>query len=162
MSSTKIFFDRISTTKLFFFLSVKMNSEQIILEKLDLIINKVDESLRIISLLTKQASSSDEHKTRKPRKSLLNLSKFVNPEQRDKILHFIQLPNTVFEITRLPKHKQNAALQKMIDNEFGVKISYYTSSKLVDTMLNENVVDKDSVTKSSDSENADDEELLSE
>ena len=89
-----------------YFCFLKMSSEQQIIEKLDLIIN----------LLTKQASSSDSHKERKPRKSLLNLSKFVNEEQRGQILNFIQQPNTVFEITRLPSHKQIAALQKMIDN----------------------------------------------
>ena len=107
-----------------------MISEKQIIEKLDLIIN----------LLTKQASSSDSHKERKPRKSLLNLSKFVNEEQRGQILNFIQQPNTVFEITRLPSHKQIAALQKMIDNEFGIKLSYYMSSKLVDTMLKESLI----------------------
>ena len=133
-----------------------MSSEQQIIEKLDL----------IISLLTKQASSSDSHKERKPRKSLLNLSKFVNEEQRGQILNFIQQPNTVFEITRLPSHKQIAALQKMIDNEFGIKLSYYMSSKLVDTILQDNTVNENSLTKSdkqSSSEEADSSnEMLSE
>ena len=125
-----------------------MNAEQQIIEKLDLIIN----------MLTKQ----DSPKSRKPRKSLLNLSKFVNEQQREQILNFVRLPNTVFEITRLPKHRQQAMLQKMINDEFGVKISYYMSSKLVDTIVTENAVEQHSENKSSD-ENADSSnEMLSE
>ena len=118
-----------------------MSSEQQIIEKLDLIIN----------LLTKQASSSDSHKERKPRKSLLNLSKFINDEQREQILQFIQLPNTVFEITRLPSHKQIAALQKLVIDEFGIKLSYYMSSKLVDIMLKESLIPATSAAELKDS-----------
>ena len=146
----KIFFTEFDELNYFYF--SQMNSEQQIIEKLDL----------IISLLTK----TDSHKERKPRKSLLNLSKFVNEEQRGQILNFIQQPNTVFEITRLPSHKQIAALQKMIDNEFGIKLSYYMSSKLVDTILQDNTVNENSLTKSdkqSSSEEADSSnEMLSE
>ena len=124
-----------------------MSSEQQIIEKLDL----------IIQLLTK----TDSHKERKPRKSLLNLSKFVNEEQRGQILNFIQQPNTVFEITRLPSHKQIAALQKLVNDEFGIKLSYYMSNKLVDTIVNENAVTKSD--KQSSNEEADIEDnLLSE
>ena len=110
-----------------------MNVNQIC-EKLDVIIT-------LLSNLTEQSDTTtktDKTTKTKTKKNTLNRSKFVNDEQRNKILNYIRLPNIISELNKLPKHKQQSALQSMIKDELDIDVSYYMSAKLV-SMINQSI-----------------------
>ena len=112
-----------------------MNANQIC-EKLDVIITLLSNMQTTTSDTTTKTDKTP--KTPKTKKNTLNRSKFVNDEQRNKILNYIRLPNIISELHKLPKHKQQSALQSMIKDELDIDVSYYMSAKLV-SMINQSI-----------------------
>ena len=89
--------------------------------------NIISELKDVIKLL-KQKNQVRESKT-------IKRSKFVNAEDREKVLKYVQDPKIKSQITSQPKHKQTSSLQKQIHDDLGILISSYMAGKLIRTFM---------------------------
>ena len=94
------------------------------------------------------AESSVEHPhPRLNRTHIFNRSKFLNIEDHDRLLQYVQSKNVIDAVSKVEPHKRVSLLRRLIYDNLNLSISMYMTQKLINTHMSVNTSPSDTTTE---------------
>lgn len=85
-----------------------------------------------------EETNNDNNEETKRSRSIWNSSKFLNKDDRERVLSFMD-DKVMENINKLPSHKRVSFTQKLLKDNLGVNISMYLTNKIINLKNNENI-----------------------